>query len=58
MWINAAVVTYIAERFNLKTMIFILLLITMVSSLIVLLPFQITNYMEDPYGFMVFGKFC
>ncbi len=35
------VVNYISEKYNLKSMIFILLIITMVSSLITLLPFQL-----------------
>jgi len=42
------IVNYIATRFKLETMIFILLLITMVLSLLVLLPFQVSNYYSDP----------
>ena len=51
-------VQYIAYKYNLKTMIFILLLITMVSSLVVLLPYQISKYFADPQAFTKFGRFC
>lgn len=39
-------------------MIFILLIITMVSSLATLLPFQFFNYLDDPEAFVKFGRFC
>ena len=39
-------------------MIFILLLITMASSLVTLVPYQILKFLKDPQGFMRFGQFC
>lgn len=39
-------------------MIFILLLFTMASSLVVLLPYQIAKYFSDPEAFMSFGIYC
>lgn len=42
------IITWISEKLNLKTMIFILLIITMVSSLVTLLPFEFSKFLEDP----------
>ncbi len=52
------VITWISDKLQLKTMIFILLIVTMVSSLVTMLPFQFSKFVEDPEGFMKFGRFC
>ncbi len=56
--IDIEIITWISEKLQLKTMIFILLIITMVSSLVTLLPFQFYKFVENPEKFMQFGKFC
>jgi uncharacterized membrane protein YfcA len=52
------IITWISEKLQLKTMIFILLIVTMVSSLATLLPFQFYKFLADPKGYMEFGRFC
>lgn len=42
------VVTYISEKYNLKTMIYILLIIVMSTSLLTLLPYEFNRYLNDP----------
>jgi hypothetical protein len=39
-------------------MTYILLGLTMFLSLVVLLPFQINKYSDDPEAFMLYGEFC
>ena len=41
---NLAFVNYLTEKYQLKAMIYLLLLITMISSLTALLPFQLSHY--------------
>ncbi len=41
-------INWISEKWHLKSMIFILLIITMVSSLTTLIPFQFFKFIENP----------
>lgn len=52
---NIGVAIYIAEKLKLVSMILILLLITMASSLVTLLPFQLFKFYSDPIKFVTFG---
>ena len=42
------VVTFISEKYNLKSMIFVLLIIVMSTSLLTLLPYEFNRYLIDP----------
>lgn len=57
-FLKVEIITWISEKLQLKSMIFILLIITMISSLATLIPFQFYNFLADPKGFMAFGRFC
>ena len=52
------VISYVADKLDLKSLVYFLLLFTSALSLIVLLPFQYFNYLEDPKAFVHTGRFC
>ena len=54
----AEIVDWVASRFSLKGIVYILLMITMVLSLVVLVPFQLMKYNDSPEDFMEFEELC
>ncbi len=48
IFIILELINWISEKWHLKSMIFILLIITMVSSLTTLIPFQFFKFIENP----------
>lgn len=53
-----ALVNYLTEIYKLNAMIFILLMITMGTSLVALLPYQLSKMLADGESFLKFGYFC
>ena len=56
--IDIGFISYVSDKFSLKSMVYILLMFTMGVSLVALLPFQYYQFKQDPIQFLSLGRFC